>query len=159
MASTMLHLQRPFTAVKVDTSETYLVYEITRTPEEFEVYTGQAFRNLEIAALADHWQDVLMTRVRKRYLFAACSSFFISEDKTNIRIYIRARDQTKRDFDFFYKEFLNHFSNSFQLETQLDIRIIDMEDNIEGFHNNRSKLCMNCIQQHHFFMERLIFGY
>lgn len=159
MAGTMLHLQRPFTTVKIDTSDIYLVYEITRTPEEFDVHTGLAFRNLEIAALTDHWQDVLMTRVRKRYIFAACSSFFVSEDKTIIRIYIRARDHDKRDFDFFYKEFLNHFSNSFKLETQLDIRIIDMVDDIEGFHHRRSKLCLNCVQQHHFFMERLIFGY
>ena len=159
MASTNLHLTRPFTTVQIDTSEIYLVYEITRTPETFDEHTGPAFRNLEIAALADHWQDTLMTQVRKRYVFAVCSSFFISEDKTNIQIYIRARDQTKRDFDFLYKEFLNHFSNPFQLETQLDIRIVDMEGDTERFYNNRAKLCMKCVQQHHFFMERLIFGY
>lgn len=145
---TIIHLDKHFAKISRPCQDVHLVFEAEKADE-------QCFRSMEVVQLYEHWQDVMMTRVRRRAIFAVCSSMFVSVDGTRITFYIRARDDALKDFSFLYKQFLREGTNV----APLNIKIIDFDSDVENFYKTRVDLCGQCFKQVHLFFEREAFGF
>ena len=143
-SSHLLNLNRPFTHVTVPTTTKLLYYRMKKSD-------GTLFSPLDITLIQRHWEDVLVSRVLMRNIFAVCASLFVDSQREYIHMFIRARDIREQSLSFLFRDVLENGHVS------LDATITEWGSSHDNFLHNRRQMCTNASDQYHIFQERIRF--
>ena len=143
-SSHLLNLNRPFTYVTVPTTRKLLYYRMKKSD-------GTLLSPLDIALIERHWEDVLVSRVLTRNIFAVCASLFVDEHREYIHMYIRARDIREQSLSFLFRDVLDNG------HVALDATITEWGSSYDNFLHNRRQMCRSASDQYHIFQERIRF--
>ena len=143
-SSHLLNLNRPFTHVTVPTTTKLLYYRMKKSD-------GTLFSPLDITLIQRHWEDVLVSRVLMRNIFAVCASLFVDSQREYIRMFVRARDIREQSLSFLFRDVLDNGHVS------LDATITEWGSSHDNLLHNRRQMCTDASDQYHIFQERIRF--
>ena len=143
-SSHLLNLNRPFTHVTVPTTTKLLYYRMKKSD-------GTLLSPLDITLIERHWEDVLVSRVLMRNIFAVCASLFVDDQREYIHMFIRARDIREQSLSFLFREVLANGHVS------VDATITEWGSSYDNFLHNRRQMCRSASDQYHIFQERIRF--